>query len=262
MKYKKIGCLADNTELAQNLLLKLIKKDAFFNLHDTKVKIKNLDAIIVMGGDGFMLHKLHDYISTNLPFYGINCGSVGFLLNPYIDEKILKHINEAQQTIIYPLNMKATTQDGSCIESFAINEVSLFRQTYQAAKIKISIDGKSYLEELFSDGVLVSTAAGSTAYNYSAGGPILPINANLLSLRALSPFRPRRWQGALIHKASEIEFEIINSFKRPVSSTADFLETRNVEKIVIKENKNKKIRLLFDIDNPLEARNIKEQFAI
>ena len=226
------------------------------------VSPEEADIAIVLGGDGTMLEALHHAQNTTLPLYGMNCGSIGFLLNPHHPENLLKRLNNAHKVDIYPLKMTATDSDGNTHEAFAFNEVSLLRQTRQAAKIQISVDGKQRLAELVCDGILLSTPAGSTAYNLSAHGPIIPLSANVLALTPISAFRPRRWRGALLPADQEVTLNIMNSAKRPVSATADSTEIRNVESVTISQPNTSARTLLFDPDHTLEERILKEQFEV
>jgi len=218
------------------------------------------DIIIALGGDGTMLEALHQYHKLEKPFYGLNKGSVGFLLNPYKTEAFLDKLSSAQSVILHPLKMVATTSDGKTSEALAFNEVSLLRERHFAAKVKISIDDIDRLDELICDGVMVSTPAGSTAYNLSVNGPIIPLSANVLALTPISAFRPRRWRGALLPHDAVIEFEILNAQKRPVSATADMTEVRNVLKVQIEQSLKSSVTILFDPDHNLEERILKEQF--
>jgi NAD+ kinase len=226
---------------------------------------KKPDAIIVIGGDGLMLHSIHKYMHWNIPFYGIKTGHLGFLMNrpdssKVISQDLLHNINSAKKISLHLLEMRTTDLKGNVTTELAFNEVSILRQTHQTAKIEIHVNGKPQLKELISDGVIVATPAGSTAYNLSAGGPILPISANLLALTPISPFRPRRWNGALLDSQTEILIKVIDSEKRPVSATADFHEVRNVKDVLVKMT-NKTIHLLFDKDCTFEDRATAEQFT-
>jgi NAD+ kinase len=261
MKFKKIGILADSSEVAQRALKRLVKKYSRLKIIEDSTSLKNIDAIVVLGGDGFMLHTLHNHIKDGIPIYGMNKGTVGFLLNEYSEVDLYQRLEEARDTKIHPLKMLCTKPDGEVFEALAINEVSLLRTTSQAAKIRIKIDGTTYLSEMICDGVLVATPAGSSAYNYSNGGQILPINSNLLSLTPISPFRPRRWRGAVLPHQAEIELEVLRYWKRPVKAVADNLEIENVTKIVITEEREYTIHLLFDHGHSLEDRIMREQFA-
>jgi len=218
------------------------------------------DVIIVLGGDGFMLEAIKKQMDKNLPLFGLNYGSVGFLMNTINDEDLIQRLNSSQSIKITPLLMTAKSSDGSEYNAIAINEVSLLRETHQAAKIKISIDNNVRLEELVCDGVLLSTPSGSTAYNLSAHGPILPINADVLALTPISAFRPRRWKGAILNNNSEVKFEIIDNKKRPVSAVADSAEFRDIESVKIKQDSQKSVQLLFDAQHSFEERILNEQF--
>ena len=220
------------------------------------------DVIVALGGDGFMLETLHQFLGRGVPVYGMNRGSVGFLMNEYIDgDDLVARISEAEETALSPLRMTATTQNGDTIEAVAINEVALFRETRQTAKIKISIDGVVRLEELICDGVLVSTPAGSTAYNLSAHGPIVPIGAQVLALTPISAFRPRRWRGALLPFGTTFDLTVLEPIKRPVSAVADFTEVRDVVHVRVVEDPERHVRLLFDPEHNLEERILMEQFS-
>ncbi|MBI5506172.1 MAG: NAD kinase [Deltaproteobacteria bacterium] len=224
------------------------------------VPAEQADVIVALGGDGFMLQTLHDHIRAQVPIYGMNKGTVGFLLNDYQEEGLPDRIRGAVQTFIHPLAMRALRADGHTTEALAINEVALLRQTHQAAKVRISIDAQVRLEELVCDGVLVASPAGSTAYNLSAHGPILPLRSGLLALTPISAFRPRRWRGALLPSDAEVRFEILDSAKRPVSATADVTEVRDVCEVWIHEERSVRLELLFDPEHGLEERILKEQF--
>ena len=207
-----------------------------------------------------MLQTMHRYMHRSIPIYGVNRGSVGFLMNEYREDELHARLETAETTITHPLTMIATDVEGRTHRRLAINEVSLFRQTHQAAKLKIAVDEKVRLEELICDGVLVATPAGSTAYNLSAYGPILPIDTALLALTPISPFRPRRWRGALLPQASVIEFAILEAGKRPVSAVADQLEVRDVAYVKVTSDRSVSLDLLFDPDYALDDRIVMEQF--
>lgn len=261
-KLKSVGVLADESSKAQKALAKVIKNYGFVDIGDKrKAKSFSPDLIVVLGGDGFMLHTLHDYIDKDVPFYGMNCGTVGFLMNEYNEENLFDRIWNAKPTVINPLKMKAKSIDGNVTNAIAINEVSILRETKQTAKIKISVDGKVRLDELVCDGILIATPAGSTAYNLSAGGPIVPLTSQTLALTPISPFRPRRWKGALLPNNVSIKFDIMEAKKRPVSAVSDFTEIRDVVSVEVSKEKAKKLTLLFDANHSLEERIIKEQFA-
>lgn len=218
------------------------------------------DVIIVLGGDGFMLKTLHQFQSLEKPVYGINCGTVGFLMNAYQEENLLNRLAMAKDTVLHPLKMIATDARGNHIVAHAINEVSLLRQTAQAAKIRIYVDQVLRLDVLVCDGILIATPAGSTAYNLSAHGPIIPINANLLALTPISAFRPRRWRGALLPDTAYVTLEILEADKRPVSASADDHEVRNVQRVEVHQDSETRYRLLFDPHHNLEERILGEQF--
>lgn len=258
MKYKKIAIIADNTKIAQDRLKQINAKYNFIKLEP---KILDIDLIIVLGGDGFMLHCLHNYFHLNVPVYGMNCGTVGFLLNHFEVDNLMKRLERAIETITYPLEMEAKLVDGSSETYCAINEVSLFRKSSQAARIKISVNDEVRLPELVSDGVLLASPAGSSAYNASVNGPILPIGSDILALTPISPFRPKKWGGALIPHTAIVTFTIIEPEFRPVNAVADFFEVSNVASVVVKERRDISIRLLFDENHSLEERILKEQFA-
>ena len=218
------------------------------------------DVIVALGGDGFMLEAIKENLDLSLPIFGLNFGSVGFLMNAVNDELLMERINASQSIDIAPLKMIATTSDNKVHTGIAINEVSLLRETRQAAKLKITIDNNTRLEELICDGILLSTPSGSTAYNLSAHGPILPINADVLALTPISAFRPRRWRGAIIESSSKVEFEILEAEKRPVSAVADNVEVRNVIKVAVAQDQEHRVKILFDAKHSFEERILNEQF--
>ena len=220
------------------------------------------DAIVALGGDGFMLETLHQNLPGSKPIYGMNRGSVGFLMNEYGEDQLLERINAAEHALIYPLVMHAICRDGQEVRAMAINEVSLLRQTHQTAKLKILIDGKERLDELVCDGALVCTPAGSTAYNLSAHGPISPIGAQVLALPPISAFRPRRWRGALLPHTAKVTIEVLEPDKRPVSAVADNTEVRQVARVHICEDRTQPLVMLFDAGRSLAERILAEQFAV
>lgn len=225
------------------------------------VKPTEAEAIVVLGGDGTMLSALHEYQELDIPLYGMNLGTLGFLLNTYAVKDLPARIQAANQFVIHPLLMVAKDKAGKKHEELAFNEVSLLRETHNSAKIKVLVNGKERIAELVCDGIMVSTPVGSTAYNSSAGGPILPLTANILPITPISPFRPRKWPGALLRNDCEIRFEVLKSVERPVSATADSKEVRDVKEVVIRQDQSISKTLLFDADNPLEERIFQEQFA-
>ncbi|MGE0765311.1 MAG: NAD kinase [Hyphomicrobiaceae bacterium] len=223
-------------------------------------EIGSTDVIVALGGDGLMLETLKRHMHDRIPIYGMNRGSVGFLMNEYREEGLIERLEAAELSRIHPLSMTALDKNNQTHAALAINEVSVFRETYQIAKLRISIDGKQRLEELACDGLLVSTPAGSTAYNLSAHGPILPINARLLALTPISPFRPRRWRGALLPAVAKIEIEVHEANKRPVSAVADNTEIRSVVRVSVEEAAEIDILMLFDSGHSLDERILSEQF--
>ena len=218
--------------------------------------------IVALGGAGFLLETLHENLKSGRPIYGMNRGSVGFLMNEYSEDALLERINAAERAVIHPLSMAAIDAAGRRLEALAINEVSLLRQTRQTAKLRISIDGKVRLGELSCDGALVATPAGSTAYNLSAHGPIIPLDAKVLALTPISAFRPRRWRGALLPHTAKVTFEILEADKRPVSAVADNFEVRDVVEVQIAENREVALHMLFDAGRSLEERVLAEQFSV
>ena len=220
------------------------------------------EVVVALGGDGFMLETLHQILGRRIPVYGMNCGSVGFLMNEFSDDDLPGRIARAQETVLYPLRMHAATTGGTTEEALALNEVSLLRQLRQAAKLRISVDGRVRLAELICDGILISTPAGSTAYNLSSHGPIVPLSANLLPMTPLSPFRPRRWRGALLPSTAKVLFEVLEADKRPVAAVADFTEVRDVVSVAVGEDRSVCATVLFDPDRALSERIIAEQFTV
>ena len=218
------------------------------------------DAIIAIGGDGMLLKALRNSLEANIPVFGLNKGNVGFLMNELSYEDLEKRVSIANKVITHPLKMKTNNIDNETVTESAVNEVSLSRQTHQAAHLKIIIDNKERLSELVCDGILVSTPIGSTAYNLSAHGPIIPLNANILALTPISAFRPRRWKGALLPENVKIRIEILDFKRRTVSATADNIEVRNIKKIEIFADKTKTLSLLHDPGHSLDERIMKEQF--
>ena len=218
------------------------------------------DVLCALGGDGFMLQTLHRHGSLGKPVFGMKLGTVGFLMNQHREEGLLERIRAAEPAVLRPLEMVAQTESGATVGSLAYNEVSLLRQTRQAAHLSIELNGKPRLDELIADGVMVATAAGSTAYNYSAHGPILPLGANVVALTPIAAFRPRRWRGALLKGDTEVRFRVLDPFKRPVSATADSHEVRDVVEVMIRESRERTVTMLFDPEHNLEERILSEQF--
>ena len=241
--------------LAQESVARLVARYGDTPLADAQ-------AVVCLGGDGFMLETLHETMARSLPVYGMNCGSVGFLMNTFNEDNLPERLAQTQAAILHPLRMHAVTQSGIVEEALALNDVFLFRQTRQAGKIRITVDGKVRLAELICDGVLVSTPAGSTAYNLSAHGPIVPLSANLLPLTPISAFRPRRWRGALLPSTVDVGFEVLEADKRPMAAVADFTEGRDVISVAVSEDRTVPIVVLFDPALNLSERIIVEQFTV
>lgn len=216
--------------------------------------------IVALGGDGLMLQTLHRFMGSEIPIYGMHRGSVGFLMNEYSEDHLLERVANAKLSIIHPLKMEAENVAGETLEALAINEVHLYRQTAQSARLAIAVDGTEWLSELVCDGVLVATPAGSTAYNLSAGGPILPLKAHILALTAISPFRPRRWRGALLPNKAQVKISVREALKRPMAAVADHTEFRNVLNVLVREERSIGLKLLFDPGHALEERILAEQF--
>jgi len=254
-----IGCVIDKTSISAVESFKELS--LLYDIVDVEDSSDmDFDVILTLGGDGMMLRALHIFMQSDIPVFGMNRGSIGFLLNQYSTKNLLSRIEKASVAALKPLEMKVTDSNGIIHSHLAINEVSLLRETHQAAKIKISVNGEVCLNYLVADGVLVSTPAGSTAYNYAVGGPIIPTNANVMALSPISPFRPRQWRGALILRSDIVHLEILDMEKRPVSASADAAEVRDARIIEIKERSDIKLSVLFDSDDRLESRATKEQF--
>lgn len=254
--YKKLAFTASTTSKAKAARQALIKRYGDVDAADA-------DVIIALGGDGFMLETLRRHmtlIRRGLPVYGMNQGTIGFLMNNYNEDDLLDRLNHAEKATIHPLKMTAHGAGGEYTE-LAFNEVSLFRQTRQAAHIEISVDGKTRLEHLIADGILLATPAGSTAYNLSAHGPVIPLGADVLALTPISAFRPRRWRGALLNARAKVEFTVMDAQKRPVSATADSHEIRNVTRVSIEQDTDTLLNLLFDADHALDEKILREQFS-
>lgn len=254
MPRRKIAFLASPVPSAQQALKML--SDMHGNVAPAKA-----DVIVALGGDGFMLETLHATQDLTAPVYGMNRGTVGFLMNEYGGENLRARLDAAEEEIINPLAMTALTADGQMHAGLAINEVSLLRAGPQAAKLRITVDGKVRMPELVCDGALVATPAGSTAYNYSAHGPILPIGSDVLALTAMSAFRPRRWRGALLPKAAIVRFDVLDAEKRPVMADSDGHSVKNVVSVEIRSDPSIRHHILFDPGHGLEERLIREQFA-
>ena len=223
--------------------------------------IDQADVVVALGGDGLMIQTLHRLMGRNIPVFGMNRGSVGFLMNDFREEGLLDRLAAATSSVVHPLVMRVTTNDGEVNEARAINEVSMLRQTHQAAKLRIAIDGQTRLEELVSDGLLVATPAGSTAYNLSVNGPILPLGAPLMALTPISAFRPRRWRGALLPDRAKVVIDVLESGKRPVAAVADHAEFRKVARVEVEMDHAVGLTLLHDPGHSMEERILREQFG-
>jgi NAD+ kinase len=250
----KIGLVTAETEAAQAARAELA---ALYHCVDPA----HAEIIIPLGGDGFLLETLHRFLPQGVPIYGMHRGSVGFLMNPYRPEGLIERIAAAQPVVLHPLEMIAHDVAGTRHRALAFNEVSLLRETRQAAKLRVLVDGVVRIEELMADGILVATPVGSTAYNLSAHGPIIPLGAGILALTPISAFRPRRWRGALLRHEARVRIDALETEKRPVSAVADFTEARDILNVEIHENREIAMTLLFDYDANLEERVFKEQFA-
>jgi NAD+ kinase len=250
----KIAFVASDAPNAQEALATLVDIHGNVELHEAGL-------IVALGGDGFMLHTLHATQHLTAPVYGMNRGTVGFLMNEYSPYELMARLADAEEEVINPLSMLAVCEDGTTHKALAINEVSLLRAGPQAAKLKISVDGRVRLDELVCDGALGATPAGSTAYNSSAHGPILPIGSDVLTLTAMAAFRPRRWRGALLPKAAHVRFDVLNPQKRPVMADADGRSVKNVVSVEIWSDPSIGHKILFDPGHGLEERLLREQFS-
>jgi len=253
-RYTAISFIASETPEAEAALAKLVER--YGNADPAEAQV-----IVALGGDGLMLQVLHRFIGTGTPIYGMNRGSVGFLMNEFKERGLGRRLEAAQRSVVHPLSMYATDQNGGEVHAKAINEVSLLRRSYQAAKLRLSIDGQVRLDELIADGVLLATPAGSTAYNLSANGPILPLDAPLLALTPIAAFRPRRWRGALLPDQAKITIEVLESIKRPVSATADHIQIDNVVSVAIEIDRSIDLVMLHDPGHSLDERILREQFG-
>ena len=250
----KLALAASSTDAARKIAERLTADHSF-------VPVDKADVIVAVGGDGFMLHTLHKTLGSNRPIFGLNTGTVGFLMNAVRDTDLVERIKRAEHQCLNPLKMTATTTGGETVEAIAINEVSLLRETRQAARIDVHVDGECRVEGLVCDGVLVATPVGSTAYNLSAHGPILPLGSDMLALTPISAFRPRRWRGAILPNDVKVRFEIQEHQKRPVSVVADQREVRNVADVTVATHESQQFTLLFDQDHNLAERILLEQFV-
>ncbi len=249
----RIGFVASPAPEAQSALKRLSKRYG-------AVEPEGADAVIALGGDGLMLQTLHRFMGIGVPIYGMHRGSVGFLMNEFHETRLLERVAQAKLSVIHPLKMVAVNVAGETLRALAVNEVHLYRQTAQSGRLSITVDGKEQLNELICDGVLVATPAGSTAYNLSVGGPILPLKAHLLALTPISPFRPRRWRGALLPNTAQVKIEVLEADKRPMSAVADHTEFRDVISVQVREERGIELKLLFDPGHALEERILAEQF--
>lgn len=249
----RIAFVTDDSQNAREAFDDLVRRYG-------NVPLEQAGVIVAIGGDGLMLKTLHAQMERNLPIFGLNRGSVGFLMNEYRENDLLDRVIRAEEVELRPLRMLARNRAGDLREALAVNEVSLLRETSQTAKLRITIDDVVRMEELMCDGILVATPAGSTAYNFSAHGPILPLKSNVLALTPISAFRPRRWRGAVLPHEAKVRFDILDPDKRPVSAVADSSEVRNVVRVDVEEAEDVSLRLLFDPEHNLEERILKEQF--
>ncbi|GLQ51174.1 NAD kinase [Dyella flava] len=250
----RLAFVASETNVAQQARRKLVERYG-------DVPATEAEVIVALGGDGFMLRTLHAHRAVAAPVYGMKLGRVGFLMNKHKIEELPERIVRAHAAELFPLEMQTTDADGQSRCALAFNEVSLLRQTNQAAHLEVKLNDEVKLATLVCDGILVSTPAGSTAYNLSAHGPILPLDANVLALTPISPFRPRRWRGAILPHRTQVSLRVLDPGKRPISATADFLEVRNVRSVDIHQSQEQGVRLLFDPEHNLEQRILDEQFA-
>jgi NAD+ kinase len=253
MNFTRIAFTSAETPEARKSLTRLAKRYG-------NAAPETADVVVALGGDGHMLQILHRFVSTGTPIYGMNRGSVGFLMNDFSEARLVERLSAAELTTIRPLRMVATDEAGKQHKGIAFNEVSLLRQRSQAAKLQIMVDGKVRLEELICDGLLLSTPAGSTAYNLSAHGPILPVNSPLLALTPISAFRPRRWRGAVLPHDAKVTLSVLEHDKRPVAAVADHVEVRHVKTVEIAEDKKRSVKILFDPGHSLAERVLNEQF--
>lgn len=252
-RFSKIAFVSGQIQEAEDAVSALKKR------YDN-VPVKEADVLIALGGDGVMLQTLHSNMDRAVPIYGMHFGSIGFLMNEYSEENLIERLENSEENVIHPLKLKAVNANGETHNAIAINEVSLFRSSHQAAKLQLTVDGRVRLEELICDGVMVATPAGSTAYNLSAHGPILPVGAPLLALTPISPFRPRRWRGALLSNDAKVEVKVLENSKRPVNAVADHTEFKDIHHVTIEEMPDISLRLLFDPGHALDERIITEQF--
>jgi len=254
MAFERIACVSSVSERAEEALNVLRRR---YEL----VPVEKADVLIALGGDGFMLRCLHDFIERDVPIYGMNRGTIGFLMNEFHEDDLVKRVNEANTAELHPLRMKAVDIHGQEHHALAFNEVALTRHSYQAANIRVVVDGNERLEKLVGDGVLVSAPAGTTAYNFSVRGPIIPIGANVLALTPISPSLPRRWGGALLPHTAVVEFVNLDPHKRPLRTSADFHHVADAASVTVREDHAKFATVLFDAGHSLQERIIREQFS-
>lgn len=254
MTFSRVAFVAADAQAARDALAALIKR---YGQH----KPEDADVIVALGGDGFMLEAVNTYMQMKVPIFGMHRGTVGFLMNRYDDSDLMERLQQTTEVTLHPLRMTAVTADGKTYEALATNEVSMLRQTRQAAKIMIYVDGKERMSELVCDGALVCTPAGSSAYNLSVNGPVLPLGSNVLALTPISAFRPRRWRGAILPHTAIVKFVMLEPEKRPVSAVADREEVRDVIEVTVREDRSISMRMLFDPEHNLEERIVAEQFA-
>jgi NAD+ kinase len=253
-RFAAISFVATETPEAEAALAKLVERYG-------NADPKSADVVVALGGDGLMLQTLHRFLGTGKPIYGMNRGSVGFLMNEFRERGLSRRLEAAERSVVHPLSMDAIDESGRKVHARAINEVSLLRRSYQAAKLRISVDGQIRLSELVADGVLLATPAGSTAYNLSANGPILPLDAPLMALTPISAFRPRRWRGALLPEQAEVTIEVLECDKRPVSAVADHTQIDNVVSVAIAIDRSVDLVMLHDPGHSLDERILREQFG-
>lgn len=253
MSYSRVAFVAADSPQAREALSELTQR---YGQH----KPEDADVIVALGGDGFMLEAVHSHMQTKVPIFGMHRGTVGFLMNRYDENDLPARLQRTTEVALHPLRMTALTSDGKTHEALAINEVSMLRQTRQAAKIRIFVNGKERMSELSCDGALVCTPAGSSAYNLSVHGPVLPLGSNVLALTPISAFRPRRWRGAILPHTAVVKFVMLEPEKRPVSAVADRDEVRDVVEVTVREDRSLAMRMLFDPEHNLEERIVAEQF--
>ncbi len=253
-RYAAISFVASDTPEAEAAMARLVARYG-------QAEPEQADVVVALGGDGLMLQTLHRFLGTGKPIYGMNRGSVGFLMNEFRERGLSRRLEAAQRSVVHPLLMYATDHTGAEVHAKAINEVSLLRRSYQAAKLQISVDGQVRLEELIADGVLLATPAGSTAYNLSANGPILPLDAPLLALTPIAAFRPRRWRGALLPDQARVTIDVLEAQKRPVSAMADHIQIDNVVSVAIEIDRSVDLVMLHDPGHSLDERILREQFG-